>query len=88
VSVIVGKFVVHPNVFKRLPRGRAVLIRKDPFRCEIVRIQPHDNDPWPEATIEQPVTAKLIVPTSPPAFAQAPRAETAEELDALFSHSD
>lgn len=35
----VEKFIVHPNVFKRLRRGESVLLRKDPFRCERVNIR-------------------------------------------------
>jgi hypothetical protein len=36
----VEKYIVHPNVFRRLRCGEAVLLRKDPFRVDRLRITP------------------------------------------------
>jgi hypothetical protein len=36
----VEEFLVHPNTFKRLRRGEGVLVRKDPFRIDRLRIRP------------------------------------------------
>jgi type IV secretory pathway TraG/TraD family ATPase VirD4 len=34
----VEEFIIHPNTLKRLSRGRAILLRKEPFRCQRVRL--------------------------------------------------
>jgi len=76
----VEQFIVHPNVFKRLRRGQAVLIRKDPARCERVNIKPVIAKPDRAATIEpieQPIW--LSAPD-----VDAPKAVTVDELNNLF----
>jgi conjugal transfer pilus assembly protein TraD len=77
----VERFVVHPNTFKRLGKGQAVLLRKDPFRCERVNITPRVPEPLPATRVTAARTAER--PVVPP----PDRAETVEELDALFNRS-
>lgn len=79
------EFIFHPNIFKRLNRGQAVLLRKDPFRCERINIKPRLAEPFDEATVALPLTVAAPAPRSEPAPAKDPdRAVTTEELDALF----
>lgn len=59
------EFIQHPNVFKRLRRGEAVLLRKDPFRVERVNVTPHVADPDHSATVQS-----VPAPAGPAAIRQ------------------
>jgi conjugal transfer pilus assembly protein TraD len=44
---LVDKYVIHPNAFKRLVRGQAVVIRKHPNPCaDVVAISPPSAEEW------------------------------------------
>lgn len=74
------EFIQHPNVFKRLRRGEAVLLRKDPFRVDRVRITPAVTTPDHDATIEPPDNVTVLHPSPP---VQLPDSQH-EEVDHLF----
>lgn len=81
----VEEFVVHPNTFKRLRRGEAVLIRKDPFRVERLNVTPHVAPPDTAATLA-PTAPPTLLPAAPAAPAPEPPPTLArEDLDRLFA---
>lgn len=78
------EFIQHPNVFKRLRRGEAVLLRKDPFRVERVTITPANVTAEHGATIEPTPSAAATAIASRRCGPPASDVVDHEQLDALF----
>ncbi|MCW2920485.1 MAG: type secretory pathway VirD4 component-like protein [Thermoleophilia bacterium] len=79
----VESFIVHPNVFRRLRTGEAVLLRKDPFRVDRIKVAPRLSEPDVDSTIatvsESSPIPIAIAPTEP-----EPESISVEDLDRLF----
>jgi len=80
----VEQYIIHPNIFRRLKTGEAVLLRKDPFRVERVNITPQVAEPEIEATTaaaSEPIAVRPMPVAAPEEPSTVP---SVAELERLF----